>query len=247
MQRVIARLDIKNEIVIKGIHLEGQRKIGDPIEITKKYYKDSIDEILIMDSVASLYGRGNIFNMISEACKSVFVPITMGGGIRSLDDVKNALLSGADKVAINSALVKNPELVNKINSIYGSQILVASIEAKQKNNDWEVFINNGREPTGKSVLRWAKELESRGIGELLITSIDQEGTQRGFDIHLYSKLEKEVNVPIIASGGAGNLNHIRNLDNSVNIQGIAFASVLHYDKLNVSEIKSVLPKSINRN
>ena len=174
MQRIIARLDIKNGHVIKGIHLEGQRKIGDPLEIAKKYYQNSVDEILIMDSVASLYDRNNIFDMISQACKSVFVPITMGGGIRSIDDVKAALNSGADKVAINSAIVNNPELVNEISNIYGSQILVASIEAKQKNDNWEVYINNGREPTGINVINWAKELERRGIGELLITSIDKK-------------------------------------------------------------------------
>ncbi len=247
MQRIIARLDIKNGHVIKGIHLEGQRRIGDPIEIAKQYYQNSVDEILIMDSVASLYGRNNIFDMISQACKSVFVPITMGGGIRSLDDVKAALNSGADKVAINSAIVNKPELVNEISNIYGSQILVASIEAKQKNNGWEVFIDNGREPTGINVINWAKELESRGIGELLITSIDKEGTQRGFDLELYSHLEKEVNVPIIASGGAGNINHIKYLDENTKVQGIALASVLHYKKLEVNEIKSVLPNSLIRN
>ena len=247
MQRIIARLDIKNGHVIKGIHLEGQRKIGDPLEIAKKYYQNSVDEILIMDSVASLYDRNNIFDMISQACKSVFVPITMGGGIRSIDDVKAALNSGADKVAINSAIVNNPELVNKISNIYGSQILVASIEAKQKNDNWEVFINNGREPTGINVINWAKELERRGIGELLITSIDKEGTQRGFDLELYSSLGKEVNVPIIASVGAGNINHIKYLDKNTNVQGIALASVLHYEKLEVNEIKSVLPNSLIRN
>ena len=247
MQRIIARLDIKNSHVIKGIHLEGQRKIGNPLEIAKKYYQNSVDEILIMDSVASLYDRNNIFDMISQACKSVFVPITMGGGIRSIDDVKAALNSGADKVAINSAIVNNPELVNEISNIYGSQILVASIEAKQKNNNWEVFINNGREPTGINVINWAKELERRGIGELLVTSIDKEGTQRGFDLELYSSLGKEVNVPIIASGGAGNINHIKYLDKNTNVQGIALASVLHYEKLEVNEIKSVLPNSLIRN
>jgi cyclase len=246
MQRLIARLDIKNNIVIKGIHLEGQRRIGNPIALAQKYYSQAVDEILFMDSVASLYGRSNLFHMISEACERIFVPITMGGGIRSIQDVELALLAGADKVAINTALLNEPELVDRIASIYGSQCLVASIEAKRKDYGWEVYVGNGREPTGRKVVEWARELEQRGAGELLVTSIDQEGTQRGFDIELCAAVESAVRIPVVASGGAGNLQHLQLLADRTDIQGVAIASLLHYDKSTVAELKSALPGTFDR-
>jgi cyclase len=246
MQRLIARLDIKNGIVIKGIHLEGQRRIGDPIILARKYYSQAVDEILLMDSVASLYGRNNLFDAISETCKTVFVPITVGGGIRSLEDVQQALSVGADKVAVNSALVNDPALTGRIASVYGSQCLVASIEAKRKNDGWEVYINNGREPTGRDVLEWARELEQRGAGELLVTSVDQEGTQRGFDVELYAAVGAAVRIPIVASGGAGNLLHLQELAAGAELQGVAVASLLHYGKFSVPEIKTALPKIFDR-
>jgi cyclase len=246
MQRVISRLDIKNGLVIKGIHLEGQRRIGDPIAIARKYYAQAIDEILMMDSVAALYGRSNLFHTIAQACETVFVPITMGGGIRSISDVEMALAAGADKVAINSALVKDPVLADQVASIYGSQCLVASIEAKRRDHGWEVYVSNGREPTGLDVMEWARELERRGVGEILITSIDQEGTQRGFDVPLCKAMEEAVRIPVIASGGAGKLEHLRQLDAAANVQGVAIASLLHYDKFTVAQIKSALPGTIDR-
>jgi imidazole glycerol-phosphate synthase subunit HisF len=246
MQRLIARLDIKNGTVIKGIHLEGQRRIGDPIELARKYYLQAVDEILLMDSVASLYGRSNLFHMISEACKTVFVPITMGGGIRTIEDVEQALNAGADKVAVNSALVNNPELVGEIASVYGSQCLVGSIEAKRRGDGWEAYVSNGREPTGRDVLEWARELEGRGAGELLVTSVDQEGTQRGFDIELCAAVEAEVRIPVVASGGAGRLEHLQQLDVRTQLQGLAIASLLHYNKATVAQLKSVLSDTIAR-
>jgi cyclase len=246
MQRLIARLDIKNGIVIKGIHLEGQRRIGNPITLAQKYYEQAVDEILLMDSVASLYGRSNLFHTISETCKTVFVPITMGGGIRSLEDVEQALAVGADKVAVNTALVNEPSLADRIASVYGTQCLVASIEAKRKGERWEAYISNGREPTGRDVIAWAKELEQRGAGEILVTSVDQEGTQRGFDIDLCAALEAAVRIPVVASGGAGNLQHLQQLDARTELQGVAIASLLHYDKATVAELKACLPSTYDR-
>jgi cyclase len=246
MQRLIARLDIKNGIVIKGIHLEGQRRIGDPIDLAQKYYAQGVDEILLMDSVDSLYGRSNLFNTISEACKTVFVPITMGGGIRSLEDVEKALAAGADKVAVNTALVTDPALAERIASVYGSQCLVASIEAKRKGERWEAYISNGREPTGRDVIEWAKELEKRGAGEILVTSVDQEGTQRGFDIELCVVVEAAVRIPVVVSGGAGKLQHLQQLDARTELQGVAIASLLHYDKATVADLKASLPSTYNR-
>jgi imidazole glycerol-phosphate synthase subunit HisF len=246
MQRVIARLDIKNGIVIKGIHLEGQRRIGDPIALAQKYYEQAVDEILLMDSVASLYGRSNLFHTISEACKTVFVPITMGGGIRSVEDVEQALAAGADKVAVNTALVNEPTLVDRITAIYGSQCLVASIEAKRIGNSWEAYVSNGREPTGRDVVEWAKELEQRGAGEILVTSVDQEGTQRGFDIELCAAIEEAVRIPVVASGGAGSRQHLEQLAARTDLQGVAIASLLHYNKYTVAEIKLALPSAFHR-
>jgi cyclase len=243
MQRLIARLDIKNGLVIKGIHLEGQRRIGDPVELAQKYYTQSVDEVLFMDSVASLYGRSNLFHMISKACKTVFVPITIGGGIRTMSDVEEALDAGADKVAVNTALLNRPEFVREISSVYGSQCLVASIEAKSIGSGWEAYYSNGREPTGRDVVSWAKELEDRGAGELLVTSIDQEGTQRGFDIELCAAIEAAVRIPIVASGGAGKLEHVKQLTSQTSIQGVAVASMLHYDKATVDQLKSVLSEA----
>jgi cyclase len=246
MQRLIARLDIKNGIVIKGIHLEGQRRIGDPIELARKYYVQAVDEILLMDSVASVYGRSNLFYTIAQACKTVFVPITMGGGIRSLEDVEQALAAGADKVAVNSALVHEPVLVERIASVYGSQCLVASIEAKRKGDAWEVYVNNGRDPTGRDVVEWAKELEQRGAGEVLLTSVDQEGTQRGFDIELCAAVQAAIRIPVVASGGAGKLQHLQQLDARTQLQGVAIASMLHYNKATVAQLKSALPATFHR-
>lgn len=246
MQRLIARLDIKSGVVIKGIHLEGQRRIGDPIALVQKYYAQGVDEILLMDSVASLYGRSNLFHTISEACKTVFVPITMGGGIRSIEDVEQALGAGADKVAVNTALVNKPILAERIASIYGSQCLVASIEAKRKGGGWEAYISNGREPTGRAVVEWAKELEQRGAGEILVTSVDQEGTQRGFDTELCAAVEAAVRIPVVASGGAGKLQHLQQLAARTDLQGVAIASLLHYDKATVAELKSALPSACDR-
>lgn len=246
MQRLIARLDIKNGVVIKGIHLEGQRRIGDPIAIASDYYHKGIDEILLMDSVASLYGRNNLFQMISEACRTTFIPITMGGGIREIVDVEQALNSGADKVAVNSGIVQRPELAEEISRIYGSQCLTGSIEAKRRTNGWEVYINNGREPTGRDVVDWARELEQRGVGEILVTSVDQEGTQRGFDVELCAAIEDAVRVPVIGCGGCGSLTHIKKLFDCTPLQGVAIASMLHYGKASIYELKSSIPGSVHR-
>ncbi|TGL90227.1 imidazole glycerol phosphate synthase subunit HisF [Leptospira congkakensis] len=238
--RVIARLDIKNDSVIKGIHLEGLRKVGDPNILAKRYYEDGIDEILLIDSVASLYGRNNLFDVLRKASQEVFVPITIGGGLRNLDDVSFALDSGADKIAINTAAVERPDLIEEIAKKYGSQCVVASIQAKKKNeNDWEVYKETGREKTGIRVSEWVKQLESLGAGEILLTSVDKEGTKSGFDKELSKMVNELVNIPVIVSGGFGEREHLVQLKNVVHPSGIAFASVLHYNvfsSLDLSEM-----------
>lgn len=242
--RIIPRLDIKNEYVIKGIHLEGLRKVGDPLELARKYYESDADEILFMDAVASLYGRNNLFHIIEQACKHVFVPITIGGGIRSLEDIKSALNAGADKIAINTQAVKEPSLIRAASRIYGSQCIVGSIEAKRKgSNIWEVYVDNGREETGINAVEWAVELEKLGAGELMITSIDQEGTQKGFDSELVAQINKKVSIPVIASGGAGSSKDIIELVKATKISAVAVASILHYGKAQIVELKENINKA----
>jgi imidazole glycerol-phosphate synthase subunit HisF len=240
--RVIARLDVKNEYVIKGINLEGLRKVGRPNDLAKLYYEQGVDEILFIDSVASLYNRNNLFSVIRKASEEVFIPIVIGGGLRSIQDVEDALDSGADKVAINTAGVKNKKLIEEVAKRYGSQCLVASVQAKKVVNSWEAYIETGREKTGLSVIDWVKELQDLGAGELLITSVDQEGTKSGFDIDLIQSVNDVTNIPVIVSGGFGALNHLDELLNTTSPSGICFASALHYKTFEVNDIKSHLKK-----
>ena len=239
--RVIARLDIKNEFVIKGIHLEGLRKIGDPNELAVNYYKQGVDEIIFIDAVAAYYDRNSLSNIIKKACKEVFVPITVGGGIRTLEDIQNALNSGADKVAINTRAINNPEFLKEASTTFGSQCIVSSIVAKQKSSGtWEAYVDNGRESTGVDVLEWASKVEELGAGEIMLTSVDMEGTKKGFDLNLNDKLSQRVKIPVISSGGCGGVQDIiDNLENT-SVDAIALASVLHYKLETVNSIKQSL-------
>ena len=184
--RVIARIDVKNEFAIKGIHLEGLRKVGNPNDMARNYYDEGIDEIVFMDAVAAYYDRNSLSDLIKEACTDVFIPITVGGGIRTINDISDALKSGADKVAINTKAVQEPDFIRQSSKIFGSQCIVASIEAKSiSNGKWEVYTDNGREPSGIDVVEWTKYVEELGAGEIMLTSIDKEGTKKGFDVDLY--------------------------------------------------------------
>ncbi|HAU2049736.1 TPA: imidazole glycerol phosphate synthase subunit HisF, partial [Legionella pneumophila] len=204
--RLIARLDIKGPNLIKGVHLEGLRVVGNPNEYAMAYYAQGADELIYMDTVASLYGRNNLSEIVKTTAENVFIPITVGGGIRSVDDAKQLLRCGADKVAINTAATKNPTLISDIARRFGSQCVVLSIEAKRTvNGRWEVMTDNGREHTGMDVVDWARNGEEFGAGEILLTSIDQEGTRKGFDLELVKQVSSMVSIPVIASGGMGKL------------------------------------------
>jgi cyclase len=240
--RVIARIDVKNEFVIKGIHLEGLRKIGDPNILAKKYYDGGIDEIIFMDAVASLYGRNNLFSIIEKACEEVFIPITIGGGIRIISDIEKALKAGADKIALNTQAIKTPNFIKEISRIYGSQCVIGSIEAKRKGKTWEAYVENGREETGVDVIEWAQRLEELGAGEIMLTSIDQEGTKKGFDVELIKNISSRVSIPVIASGGAGEIYHISELCHKSQVSAVAIASMLHYNIHSISDIKNELFK-----
>lgn len=240
--RLIARLDIKAPNLIKGVNLEGVRVVGDPNAYASKYYKSGIDEIIYMDAVASLYGRNNLSTVVSKTAENVFVPMTVGGGIRSLDDVDKLMMAGADKVAINSGAINNPALIEQVARKYGSQAVVISIEAKKiyNENKWEAYTENGREKSGLDVLDWANQAVSLGGGEIILTSVDQEGTQRGFDVDLMKLITKHVNVPVIASGGMGQLEHARKVIVEGGANALAMAHVLHYDKITISDVQKYL-------
>ena len=239
--RVIARIDVKNEFVIKGIHLEGLRKVGDPNILAKKYYEDGIDEIVFMDAVAAYYDRNSLSHIIEKACEEVFIPITVGGGLKTIEDINQALKSGADKVAINTKAIQTPEFIAEASKIFGSQCIVASIVAKKiDSNKWEAYIDNGREPTGLDVVEWAKKLEELGAGEIMLTSLDMEGTKKGFDVELYQAIQNIVSIPIIASGGMGNAKHGIELLSNTNIDAIAAASIIHYEIDTIKNIKKSL-------
>lgn len=236
--RIIARLDIKGPNLVKGIHLEGLRVLGSPIDFAKNYYIEGIDEIIYNDCVATLYGRNSLLDFVKIVSKDIFVPLTVGGGIRSLEDATRLLRSGADKVAINSALVENPDLIKKIIGEYGSQCLVLSVEAKLQRPDyWEVYTSNGRDRTGISVIEWIERCTKLGIGEVLLTSIDREGTGKGSDIKLLKKVSTITEVPIIYSGGIGSPEHFIDAVKEGGADGVAIADMFHYKKYSISQVR----------
>ena len=244
--RIIARLDIKSHNLIKGINLEGLRVIGNPVEYAKKYYESGIDELLYMDTVATLYGRNNLHSLINKTAKEIFVPMTVGGGIRSVEDAINVLRIGADKVAINTAAVKDPSIIPSLAEKVGSQAIVISIEAKQQQGFWEVYTDNGREKTGLDVVKWSQEVVKLGAGEILLTSVDNEGTRKGFDLDLLKIMSNCINVPIIASGGLGCPDHAVKAVRETNINAIAVADYIHYQRGTILELKE-LAKKRNKN
>ncbi|MBV6285940.1 MULTISPECIES: imidazole glycerol phosphate synthase subunit HisF [Pseudomonas] len=236
--RLIARLDVKGANLIKGIHLEGLRIIGSPNEHALRYYEQGIDELIYMDCVASLYGRNSLGDLIRATAENVFIPMTVGGGVRSVEDVAHLLRCGADKVAVNTAAVGNPTLISEIARRFGSQCMVLSIEAKRvAAGRWEVFTDNGRESTGRDVVQWAREGASLGAGEILLTSVDQEGTRKGFDLELVQAVTEAVGIPVIASGGMGSA------QDAVKVVGkgadaVAMADILHYKRAALVDIRN---------
>ncbi len=245
--RLIARLDIKGPNLVKGIQLEGLRVLGDPQEFGERYYAACIDELIYMDIVASLYGRNSLNELVERTARNIFVPITVGGGVRSVEDVRSLLRSGADKVAVNSAAVRRPELLKEISEEFGSQCCVASIEAKRvpgMGEKWEALIEQGRERTSRDAIEWAQEAVAQGAGEVLLTSIDQDGTRRGFDCALINRVAKLVPVPVIASGGMGIVDHLIEAVSIGHADAVAMASVLHYKMLSLDDIRGQVANKI---
>jgi cyclase len=236
--RLIARLDIKGPNLIKGVHLEGLRVIGDPQQYAHKYYVEGIDELIYIDSVASLYERNNLTDIVKYTAENIFIPMTVGGGIRSVSDVEKLLRSGADKVAINTAAIKSPQLISEVSNHFGSQCVVINIEAKRTDHDkWECYIDNGREKTGIDVIEWAKKVQDLGAGEILLTSVDQEGTKKGFDIPLSKQVSDVVNIPVIASGGMGKPEDLVDVIKNGHVDAVAMADILHYNRFSLDELR----------
>ena len=242
--RIITRLDIKGPNIVKGIHMEGLRVIGNPNERALEYYRQGADEIVFMDIVASLYDRNQILSVVEEAARDIFIPMTVGGGIRTIENVEAVLRSGADKVAINTAAVGRPEFLREVSEIFGSQCIVLSVEAKrQPNGTWECYTDNGRERTFKPVLDWVVDAEQLGVGEILVTSVDRDGTRDGLDLRLFEEIHKRVHVPVIASGGAGNSGDVIELFSAPHAEAACCGSIFHYDLCPLPALKNALESS----
>jgi len=227
--RIIPRLDIKGPNLVKGIHLEGLRALGKPEDYAKFYYENGADELLYMDVVASLYNRNSLQDIISITAKEIFIPLTVGGGLRTIDDIKDVLRAGADKVSLNTAAIKNPKLIKEASAIFGCSTIAVTIEAiKQPNGKYMASTDNGREYTGVEVISWAKTVESLGAGEIILTSVDREGTGQGFDTELIKEVVSHVSIPVIAHGGAGKLSHFSEIIEA-GADAVSAASILHYN------------------
>lgn len=239
--RLIARLDVKGPNLIKGIHLEGVRVIGDPRARARRYYAEGADELIYMDAVASLYGRNSLSDLVRDAAENVFVPLTVGGGVRSVADVERLLRAGADKIAVNTAAVARPGLIDEIARRFGSQCMVLQLDAKRTGpGAWEAYIDGGREKTGRDAVAWAREAQSRGAGEILLTSVDREGTRKGMDIELLRALATAVDLPIVASGGVGSPAHALEAIVDGGADAVAMADLLHYDRATLADVRAHL-------
>ena len=228
--RIIPRLDIKGPNLVKGVHLEGLRVLGKPEHFARYYYQAGADELFYMDIVASLYGRNSLLDIIAKTAKDIFIPLTVGGGLRTIEDIKTVLRAGADKVSINTAALHNPRLISEAAQRFGSSTIVVSIEAiQQPDGKYLAFTDNGREHTGRDVFEWASEAAELGAGEIMLTSVDREGTAQGYDVELTQKVARSVPIPVIAYGGAGKIQHIKEVILEGKADAVSMASLVHYD------------------
>ena len=239
--RLIARLDVKMNWLIKGVQMEGWRKVGDPADFARRYASEGADELLFMDVVASLYERNNLHDMVQKVASEIFIPLTVGGGVRSTEDAGALLSRGADKVAINTAATRDPAIVTAISDRFGAQATVVSIEAIRRGpGQWEAMTDNGRNKTGLDVLEWAGEVERRGAGEIILTSIDTEGTGKGYDLELVKAVSSRVTIPVVACGGLGDRGHLAELVGQTEASAAATAQALHWGKLTLGDLRQTL-------
>ena len=240
-KRIIPCLDVKNGQTVKGINFENLRYAGNPVSLAKKYSDEGADELVFLDITATNEKRKTIVELVERVAREVFIPFTVGGGISDIEDIRQILSAGADKISFNSAAVKNPDIISDCANYFGSQCIVSAIDAKKIDNEYYVFINAGKKNTGIKLIDWAKELEQRGAGEILLTSMDYDGTQKGFDINMNNLVSKNVQIPVIASGGAGpNTEHFVEVFNKTNVDAALAASIFHFDTLPVKKLKDEL-------
>ena len=239
-KRIIPCLDVKDGRVVKGVNFVNLQDAGDPVEQAMVYDRERADELVFLDITASHEQRDIVQDMVRRVADSVFIPFTVGGGIRTVEDIRAILKAGADKISVNSAAVRNPDLVNDGARRFGSQCIVVAIDARRSGSGWEVYINGGRVPTGRDAVAWAGEVESRGAGEILLTSMDHDGTQNGYALELTNAISEAVSVPVIASGGAGTLDHFREVLTEGSASAALAASLFHYRQLSVGQVKDYL-------
>lgn len=240
-KRIIPCLDVKNGRVVKGVSFVNLRDAGDPVECAIEYDKKGADELVLLDITATHEGRGTIVDIVKRVAESIFIPFTVGGGIKSTDDFKELLRAGADKISVNSAAVRNPQLINDAAYKFGSQCVVCAIDAKRDSNGgWEVFLNGGRIPTGIDAVKWAKEAEQRGSGEILLTSMDCDGQKNGYDLELTKTISESVGIPVIASGGAGALEHFYDAFTVGKADAVLAASLFHFNEIPIAQLKEYL-------
>lgn len=243
-KRILPCLDVNKGRVVKGVNFVNLQDAGDPVELARLYNQAGADELVFLDITATHEDRDTIIDVVYRTAEQVFIPLTVGGGIQSLENIKNLLRAGADKVSINSAAVRDPELLDRASDRFGKQCIVVAIDARRRKDEhnpgWEVYVRGGRENTGIDALLWAKEVEKRGAGELLVTSMDADGTQAGYDLSLTKAIAERVEIPVIASGGAGNCQHIYEALTEGRAEAALLASLLHYGQLTIAEVKNYL-------
>ncbi|MDP3766196.1 MAG: imidazole glycerol phosphate synthase subunit HisF [Nanoarchaeota archaeon] len=242
-KRIIPCLDVRNGQVVKGISFVSLKYAGDPVKLAKKYNDEGADELVFLDITASYENRKTMIEIVKKTANQIFIPFTVGGGISNIRDIRNLLNAGADKISLNTSAVKNPQLIKEASEKFGSQCIIVAIDAKKKGNSWNVYIKGGRETTGLDALNWAKKVEKSGAGEILLTSIDKDGTKEGYDLELTRKISENVNIPVIASGGAGSLASIAKVLKEGKADAALAASVFHYGKYTINEVKEYLLKN----
>jgi cyclase len=239
-KRIIPCLDVDKGRVVKGVKFQNLRDAGDPVEVAKSYEEQSADELVFLDITASAEERKIMIEVVQRVAETVFIPFTVGGGVSSLEDIRTLLSAGADKVSINTAAVKNPQLIYESAKRFGSQCIVVAIDAKRSERGWEVYIHGGRTPTGLDAVEWAKRVESLGAGEILLTSMDADGTKKGYDIELCRAVASAVSIPVIASGGAGTMEHFYEVFTQTNVDAALAASLFHFKEVSIPELKAYL-------
>ncbi len=242
-KRIIPCLDVDKGRVVKGVNFLAIKDAGDPVELAKFYNNEEADELVFLDITASHENRATMLDVIQKVAKQVFIPLTVGGGIRSIKDIRNILLAGADKISLNTQAVKNPELISQAANIFGSQCVVVAIDTKRVNNHWEIFVNGGRIATEIDAIIWAKDVMKEGAGEILLTSMDRDGTKKGFDLELTKTLGENVTVPIIASGGAGSMKDFKDVFMQAKADAALAASLFHFGEIKIKELKKYLTKN----